>query len=66
MRDLNPDSGNAIMVQFVGDALKYFKLLKQSDSVRRQYIDGLETEFQASRHRYTAMAEAAKSEIGRG
>lgn len=63
MRDLNPDSGNAIMVQFVGDALKFFKLLKQSDSVRRQYIDGLETEFQASRHRYTAMAEAAKSEI---
>jgi ubiquinone/menaquinone biosynthesis C-methylase UbiE len=62
MSDLHPDTGNAIMVQFVGDALKYFKILNQSDTVRSKYIDGLESEFRASRRRYAAMAEAAKSE----
>ena len=62
MSNLNPDTGNAIMVQFVGDALKYFKMLKQSDTIRGQYIDGIEAEFQASRQRYTAMAAAAQSE----
>ena len=62
MSNLNPDTGNAIMVQFVGDALKYFKMLNQSDTIRAQYIDGIEAEFQASRQRYTAMAAAAQSE----
>ena len=62
MSNLNPDTGNAIMVQFVGDALKYFKMLKQSDTIRGQYIDGIEAEFQASRQRYKAMAGAAQSE----
>jgi hypothetical protein len=49
------------MVQFVGDSLKYFKILKQSQEVRADYLSGLETEFAASRERYTAMAQAAKS-----
>ena len=62
MSNLNSDTGNAIMVQFVGDALKYFKMLNQSDTIRAQYIDGIEAEFQASRQRYTAMAAAAQSE----
>ena len=36
------------MVQFVGDALKYFKMIKQSDVVRKKYIDDLSAEFAAS------------------
>ena len=50
------------MVQFVGDALKYFKMIKQSDVVRKKYIDGLSAEFAASRQRYHAMAAAAQNE----
>ena len=61
MSDLDPKTGNAIMVQFVGDSLKYFKILKQSQEVRADYLSGLEREFAASRERYTAMAQAAKS-----
>ena len=61
MSDLDPKTGNAIMVQFVGDSLKYFKILKQSQDVRADYLSGLEREFAASRERYTAMAQAAKS-----
>lgn len=62
MSNLNPETGNAIMVQFVGDALKYFKMIKQSDVVRKKYIDGLSAEFAASRQRYHAMAAAAQNE----
>ena len=61
MSNLDPKTGNAIMVQFVGDALKYFKILKQSDDVRSDYLRGLESEFAASRERYIAMANAAMS-----
>lgn len=61
MSNLDPKTGNAIMVQFVGDALKYFKILKQSAQVRSDYLQGLESEFAASRERYIAMANAAKS-----
>ena len=61
MSNLDPKTGNAIMVQFVGDALKYFKILKQSAQVRSDYLHGLESEFAASRERYIAMASAAKS-----
>ena len=61
MSDLDPKTGNAIMVQFVGDSLKYFKILKQPRDVRADYLSGLEREFAASRERYTAMAKAAKS-----
>ena len=60
MSNLDPETGNAIMVQFVGDALKYFKMIKQADTVRRNYINGLSTEFTASRQRYQAMAAAAQ------
>ena len=62
MSNLDPETGNAIMVQFVGDALKYFKMIKQSDVVRKRYIDGLSAEFAASRQRYHAMAAAAQNE----
>ena len=62
MSNLNPETGNAIMVQFVGDALKYFKMIKQSDVIRKKYINGLSAEFAASRQRYHAMAAAAQSE----
>ena len=62
MSNLDPETGNAIMVQFVGDALKYFKMIKQSDVVRKKYIDGLSAEFAASRQRYHAMAAAAQNE----
>lgn len=62
MSNLDPKTGNAIMVQFVGDALKYFKMIKQSDVVRKRYIDGLSAEFAASRQRYHAMAAAAQNE----
>ena len=61
MSNLDPKTGNAIMVQFVGDALKYFKILRQSAQVRSDYLQGLESEFAASRERYIAMANAAKS-----
>ena len=61
MSNLDPKTGNAIMVQFAGDALKYFKILKQSDDVRSDYLRGLESEFAASRERYIAMANAAMS-----
>ena len=61
MSNLDPKTGNAIMVQFVGDALKYFKILKQSAQVRSDYLQCLESEFAASRERYIAMANAAKS-----
>ena len=61
MSNLDPKTGNAIMVQFVGDSLKYFKILKQSQEVRADYLNGLQREFAASRERYTAMAQAAKS-----
>ena len=37
------------MVQFVGDSLKFFKILRHSEAVRRDYLDGLESEFDASR-----------------
>lgn len=60
MSNLDPKTGNAIMVQFVGDALKYFKMIKQADTVRRHYISGLSAEFTASRQRYQAMAAAAQ------
>ena len=61
MSDLDPQTGNAIMVQFVGDSLKYFKIIKETEPVRRKYLEGLESEFTASRQRYRAMKKAAKS-----
>ena len=41
MSNLDPRTGNAIMVQFVGDSLKFFKILRHSQAVRRDYLDGL-------------------------
>ena len=61
MSNLDPRTGNAIMVQFVGDSLKFFKILRHSEAVRRDYLNGLKSEFDASRSRYKAMAAAAKS-----
>ena len=37
-------------------------MIKQSDVIRKKYIDGLSAEFAASRQRYHAMAAAAQSE----
>jgi ubiquinone/menaquinone biosynthesis C-methylase UbiE len=62
MSNLNPETGNAIMVQFVGDALKYFKMINQSDTLRQKYIAGLSAEFETSRQRYRSMAAAAQDQ----
>jgi len=59
-RDLN--TGNATMFEFMTSALKFFRIIRLSETEREQFIEDLDHEFLAYRARFEQMLSVVKAE----
>lgn len=64
LNDTNPDTANATMFELMTNALKFFKMMGASSEERRNFIEFLATEHEASRERFRQMVSVAFDEGG--
>jgi len=62
--DTNPKTANATMFEVMSNALKLFKIMGASSDERREFVDSLQMEHQASRERFEQMVSVAFDESG--
>jgi len=60
----NPDTGNATMFEFMSNALKFFRMMREDSTARAAFIDALTEEHAASRERFAQMVGVALDEGG--
>ena len=62
--ETNPDSVNTTMIEFMRNALNFFKMMGQNSAARNAFIDALALEHAASRERFGQMVSVALDDCG--